>query len=246
MSPRTAAAARRNTSSAKATAAFAPPRSRGDLQSDQGISGHRHRHGVADARRRVPVRRRPLRARRRAAIAVAGRHRARAHGHVQQGGAGAGRALRADRVSDHARRAAAERRCRESVLRAGRADDRIAGGRRRPIARLHPRRLRQEPARRRAQDRQPLRRDVRGRRSPSRDGAIARGPDPMLDGVVARLWRRLRRLCARRARLQDRDDLHLLASEVSGKWDWDDGSAARRRASPKICASCWRSPRRSG
>ena len=30
----------------------------------------------------------------------------------------------------------------------------------------------------------------------------------------ARLWQRVRRLCARRARLQDRDDLHLLSSEV--------------------------------
>ena len=50
----------------------------GDLQKRPGHSGDRHPHGVADARRRVPVRRRPVRARRRAAIAVARRRRARA------------------------------------------------------------------------------------------------------------------------------------------------------------------------
>ena len=70
----------------------------------------------------------------------------------------------------------------------------------------------------------------------------ARGPDPLLDGVDPRLRQRLRDLCARRARLQDRDDLrparrrHLPANGIGAS-----GRARAARASPTICASCWRS-----
>ena len=79
-----------------------------------GHRGFRDPDGIADARRRIPIRRRPLRARRRAAIAVACRGRARAQRRLQQGGAGAGRAFRAHRLSHHAcRSAAAGRRGQE-------------------------------------------------------------------------------------------------------------------------------------
>ncbi len=47
----------------------------------------------------------------------------------------------------------------------------------------------------------------------------SRGGDPILDGVLARLWRRLRRLRPQRTRLPDRDDLYAAANEVSGGWD---------------------------
>jgi carboxypeptidase C (cathepsin A) len=70
-------------------------------------------------------------------------------------------------------RTAAPRRCGARVVCARRADDRIAGGRCRPGARFHPRRLCQEFAIGRPQDRQPLRRDVCGRRS---EPGIASGP----------------------------------------------------------------------
>ena len=61
----------------------------------------------------------------------------------------------------------------------------------------------------------------------------------------ARLRRRLRRLCARRARLQDRDDLQparLRHRRQMGLGPW----AGCRRASPTTCATCWRSRPRSG
>ena len=53
-----------------------------------GHRGFRNPDAVADARRRIPVRRRPLRARRRVAAAVARGRRTGAQGHFQQGGAG--------------------------------------------------------------------------------------------------------------------------------------------------------------
>ena len=72
-------------------------------------------------------------------------------------------------------------------------------GRRDAGARLHRRRLREEPAVGR-QDRQPLRREFRGRRSLSGTAVRARPrPDPRRH--LARLWRRHGRLRAQRARL---------------------------------------------
>ena len=71
------------------------------------------------------------------------------YGHLQQGGAGAGRAFRADRLSHHARRPAAAAAMRRK--RSTRGSRRSPDCRRtssRAIARLHPRRLCQEPARR--------------------------------------------------------------------------------------------------
>ena len=56
----------------------------------------------------------------------------------------------------------------------------------------------------------------------ARAGSAARRRHP-------RLWRRLCRLCTRRARLQDRDDLPAGRGNLR-QWDWDDGSAAAASA----------------
>ena len=98
---------------------------------------------------------------------------------------------------------------------------------------------------RRPQDRQPLRRDVCGRRSESR---IAGGARPRSDPrrVGALLRQRLRRLCARRTRLQDRHDLQPARLRNFRQMGLGRGPAAASRASPRICACCWRSRRHSG
>ena len=66
---------------------------------------HRHRHGVAAARSLVPMGRLAIRARRRAAFPDAGGDRARTDEEIHAGGAGRGRALCDERISDDARRA---------------------------------------------------------------------------------------------------------------------------------------------
>ena len=72
----------------------------------------------------------------------------------------------------------------------------------------------------------------------------ARGPDPILDGVIRAYGGAF--VAYARDELGFKTDMtyKLLASEISGKWDWD-GRAAASRASPTICACCWRSRRRS-
>ena len=97
-SPRTAAPLRRNSSSAKAMAAFAPPRSRACCRTIKAscVSGILMLSPLLEGALRI--RRRPLRARRRAATAVARRGRARAQRHLQQGRLGASRAFRARRI----------------------------------------------------------------------------------------------------------------------------------------------------
>ena len=138
-------------------------------------------------------------------------------------GAGAGRAFRADRLSHDARRPAVARRCGARVLRARCPDDRIAGRRGGARARLHRRRLCQEL---RAGDHKIVSHydATFALDDPNPESASARGPDPISRWLRSRLWQRLRRLCARRTRLQDRDDLQpAWPSEISGKWDWHDG-----------------------
>ena len=88
------------------------------LQREQGIIGFRHRHGVAADRRALAVRRHAFSARRGAAFALAGGGRAGAQGRVQPRGAGRSRAVCAHRVSDDARRSAAEGRGRAQLLQA--------------------------------------------------------------------------------------------------------------------------------
>ena len=169
-------------------------------------------------------------------VALARGGRARAQRDLQCRGAGAGRAFRADRLSRRAGRPAAARRCGACVLRARCADDRIAGRRRRPRARLHPRRLCQEFAGRRPQDRQPLRRDIRGRRSQSGIGVGARARS-VSRRIHSRLRQRLRRLRARRTRFQDRDDLqparlgHFRQMGL-GRWRRPRPAERRRRFAP--------------
>jgi len=50
-----------------------------------------------------------------------------------------------------------------------------------------------------------------------------RGRDAMFDGLV-RAYGGASLLCARRARFKMEMTYNLLNSEVSGKWDWHDGS----------------------
>ena len=71
------------------------------------------------------------------------------------------------------------------------------------------------------------------------------GPDPLLDGVVRAYGGAYAGYA--RVELGFKTDLtyNLLNSEISGKWDWHEAPAARRRVPPIICASCWRSRRRS-
>ena len=116
----------------------------------------------------------------------AGRDRARTDQEIHAGGAGRGRALRDDRISDDARRPAADRRQGQGVLRADRRDDRAAGRRRRQGARLRSQRLSPAPARQRP-DRQQLRRDLRRRPIPIPKAQARRGGDPMLDGFTRAL-----------------------------------------------------------
>ncbi len=178
------------------------------------------------------------------AIAVAGGGRARAQRHLQPGGAGGGRTLRAHRLSHDAGRPAAQGRGRAQFLCARRTNQRASRGGRDRGARLHPRRLCQAPALGRRQDRQPLRRDLRGRRSVpgtgdrARPRSAARRPHP-------RLWRRLRRLCPRRARLQDRDDLHPAGIRHLGQMGLGERPGAAPPAPATTCGNCSRSCRRS-
>ena len=156
-------------------------------------------------------------------VAVAGGGRARTQRHLQPRGAGAGRAFRADRLSLRARRRAAQRRRGACVLRARRADDRIAGGRRRARARLHPR----LPTSRICTPATTRSSAITTRRSrsttPIRNRKSARGPDPFLDGFIRAYGSAF--VAYARDELGFKTDMtyNLLASEISGKWDWEDG-----------------------
>ena len=72
----------------------------------------------------------------------------------------------------------------------------------------------------------------------------ARGPDPILDGLIRAYGSAF--VGYARDELGFKTDMtyNLLASDISNHWDWGDGR--RSRASPTICAFCWRSRRRSG
>ena len=131
----------------------------------------------------LDLRRQSLRARRRAAIAVAGRGRARAQRRVQQRGAGGGRAFCAHRVSDDARRSAAEGRSGARLLCAGRPDHRAAGGRGRKsrgfIRDAYVKNLRS------GEGKIVSRYDATfAVADPFPEQETARGPDPLLDGLT--------------------------------------------------------------
>ena len=94
------------------------------------------------------------------------------------------------------------------------------------------------------QIRQQLRRDIRRARSLSgKRQARRRRSDPRR--LHAGAVRRLRRLCPRRARLQDRHDLHPAGASTFRR-SGNGATAASRRVSATICANCWRSRHRSG
>ncbi len=133
-------------------------------------------------------------------------------------------------------RAAAARRCGEEFLCARRGDDRAVAGCRGGIARLYLRRLRQKPAAERPQDRQPLRRDLRDRRSGS---GIADGARPRSDPRWRRalLWQRFRLLCARRARLQNRHDLQSARFRYFRRMEMGRGPRAAERRRRFACAA---------
>ena len=80
---------------------------------------------------------------------------------------------------------------------------------------------------------------------PNPESQAARGPDPILDGVVRSYGSAF--VGYARDELGFKTDMtyNLLASDISGKWDWG-RTATRSRASPKICACCLRSHRHSG
>ncbi len=90
------------------------------------------------------------------AAAVAGGGHARAQGRLQPRGAAPGGEIRHDRLSHHARRRGPARRGGQCVLREGGAGERPADRGGEESARLRHRRLYQDAARVRRQDRQPL------------------------------------------------------------------------------------------
>ena len=137
-----------------------------------------------------------------------------------------GRALRADRLSHHARRPAAQGRRRARFLCARCADQRAARERRDQVARLHPRRLRQASALGRGQDRQPLRRDLRGRRSVSRSRRPRAAPIRCSMALSARYGSAFATHARDELGFKTEMTYILLASDISGKWDWDGGRGA--------------------
>ena len=98
------------------------------------------------------------------------------------------------------------------------------------IARLHPRRLRQESARRRAQDRQPLRRDLRGRRSRSRNRDRRAAPTRSSTASSRAYGSAFVGYARDELGFKTEMTYNLLASDIAGKWDWD-GSG---RAPPSV------------
>ena len=80
---------------------------------------------------------------------------------------------------------------------------------------------------------------------PNPESPTARGPDPILDGVIRSYGSAF--VAYARDELGFKTDMtyNLLASEISRKWDWGGSGAMASRASPRICACCWRSRRRS-
>ena len=104
------------------------------------------------------------------------------------------------------------------------------------VARLHPRRLCEESALRRRQDRQPLRRDLCGRPIPFPEQETARGPDPLLDGVTRAYGGAFAGYARDELGFKTEMTYVLLASDIAGKWDWGEGSGRAGRASPRTCA----------
>ena len=151
---------------------------------------------------------------------------------------GRGRALRADRLPDDARRPAADRRRGQGVLRADRAHDRAC---RRTsvakIARLRAQRLSASICARSGRGQQ-LRRDLCASPDPYPESS-RRGSDPMLDGFSRALSGAF--VGYARDELGFKTDMTymLLARDVT-RWDWGD-RPRRRRASSDDLRECWRS-----
>ena len=79
---------------------------------------------------------------------------------------------------------------------------------------------------------------------PSRDGELRARPDPILDGVSRAYGGAFVGYARDELGFKTEMTYDLLASEISGKWDWQAaGTHAAERAT--ICASCSPSPRRS-
>ena len=79
---------------------------------------------------------------------------------------------------------------------------------------------------------------------PYPESPSARGPDPILDGVVRAYGSAF--VAYARDELGFKTDMtyNLLAADITGKWDWG-VQATPSPASPTICVCCLRSRRRS-
>ena len=98
------------------------------------------------------------------------------------------------------------------------------------IARLHPRRLCQESPHRRPQDRQPIRCDLCVD-DPYPESPAARGPDPILDGVVRAYGGAFAAYARDELGFKTDMTYTLLASDISGKWQWREESS---RSQPSV------------
>jgi carboxypeptidase C (cathepsin A) len=137
------------------------------------------------------------------------------------------------------------RRCGACVLCARRADDRIAGRRRRRergfIRDAYVKNLRAGDHKIVSHYDATFAVD-----DPNPESETARGPDPFLDGFIRAYGSAFVAYARDELGFKTEMTYNLLASDISGKWDWQDGGGHSPPSAPRICASCSRSRRHSG